>query len=155
MNNVKRQLLKILLLKWFWKGGFQLIHILGLLGMYFDAVVVEVKTFLPLFRLAQAILCRNSTIHANMSTADICFFLTWLLSLCSKCSLVTSHAHYSCSYSGYNVRVARIHTSYICLLHMIINWLSYDYQPHLLSPRLRRLGMYAVQSQSNHLWGRP
>jgi hypothetical protein len=31
--------------------------ILGLLGMYFDAVVVEVKTFLLLFRLALAILC--------------------------------------------------------------------------------------------------
>jgi hypothetical protein len=30
--------------------------ILGLLGMYFDAVVVEVKTFLLLFRLALAIL---------------------------------------------------------------------------------------------------
>ena len=30
-----------------WKGGFQLIQILGLLGlgMYFDAVVAEVKTF--------------------------------------------------------------------------------------------------------------
>ena len=33
-----------------------MIHILGLLGMYFDAVVVEVKTFLLLFRLALAIL---------------------------------------------------------------------------------------------------
>ena len=32
-------------------------QILGLLGMYFDAVVVEVKTFLLLFRLALAILC--------------------------------------------------------------------------------------------------
>ena len=31
-------------------------QILGLLGMYFDAVVVEVKTFLLLFRLVQAIL---------------------------------------------------------------------------------------------------
>ena len=31
--------------------------ILGLLGMYFDAVVVEVKTFLLLFRFALAILC--------------------------------------------------------------------------------------------------
>ena len=31
-------------------------HILGLLSMYFDAVVVEVKTFLLLFRLALAIL---------------------------------------------------------------------------------------------------
>ena len=31
--------------------------ILGLLGMYFDAMVVEVMTFLLLFRLALAILC--------------------------------------------------------------------------------------------------
>ena len=39
------------------KGGFQLIQILGLLGMYFDAVVVEVETFfLLLFRLVLAIL---------------------------------------------------------------------------------------------------
>ena len=34
-----------------------MIQILGLFGMYFDAVVVEVKTFLLLFRLALAILC--------------------------------------------------------------------------------------------------
>ena len=34
-----------------------MIQILGLLGMYFDAVVVEVKTSLLLFRLALAILC--------------------------------------------------------------------------------------------------
>ena len=33
-----------------------MIQILGLLGMYFDAVVVEVKTFLLLFRLVLAIL---------------------------------------------------------------------------------------------------
>ena len=32
-------------------------QILGLFGMYFDAVVVEVETFLLLFRLALAILC--------------------------------------------------------------------------------------------------
>ena len=32
-------------------------QILGLLGMYFDAVVVEVTTFLLLFRLALVILC--------------------------------------------------------------------------------------------------
>ena len=31
-------------------------QILGLLGMYFDAVVVEVKTFLFLFRLALVLL---------------------------------------------------------------------------------------------------
>ena len=47
-----KKFLKILLLK----GGFQLIQILGLLGMYFDAVVVEVKTFLLLFISSLAIL---------------------------------------------------------------------------------------------------
>ena len=51
----KKQFLKILWSE-VWKGGFQLIQILGLLGMYFDAVVVEVKTFSLLFRLALAIL---------------------------------------------------------------------------------------------------
>ena len=34
-------------------------QILGLLGMYFNAVVVEFKTFLFLFRLALAILCER------------------------------------------------------------------------------------------------
>ena len=34
-----------------------MIKILGLLGKYFNAVVIEVKTFLLLFRLALAILC--------------------------------------------------------------------------------------------------
>ena len=33
------------------KGGFQLMQILGLLGMYFNAVEVEVKKNLLLFRL--------------------------------------------------------------------------------------------------------
>ena len=55
----KEQFLKILWseVRQVWKGGFQLIHILDLLGMYFDAVLVKVKTFLLLFRLALAILC--------------------------------------------------------------------------------------------------
>ena len=35
-------------------------RILGLLGVYFDAVVVEVKTFLLLFKLALAILCSRN-----------------------------------------------------------------------------------------------
>ena len=34
-------------------------QILGLLGMSFDAVVVEIKKDLLLFRFAQAILCEN------------------------------------------------------------------------------------------------
>ena len=54
----KKQFLKILWSE-VWKGGFQLIQILGLMGMYFDAVVVEVKTFLLLFRLALAILSES------------------------------------------------------------------------------------------------
>ena len=33
------------------KGGFQLIQILGLLGKYFDAVVVEVKTFFTFIQI--------------------------------------------------------------------------------------------------------
>ena len=41
----KKQFLKILWSE-VWKGGFQLMEILGLLGMYFDAVVVEVFFFL-------------------------------------------------------------------------------------------------------------
>ena len=39
-----------------WKGGFQLMLILGLLGMYFDAAVVFVTSQTLLFRLALAIL---------------------------------------------------------------------------------------------------
>ena len=35
------------------KGGFHLMQILGLLGMYFDAVAVFVTNFLLLFRLFQ------------------------------------------------------------------------------------------------------
>ena len=35
-------------------------QILGLMGMHFDAVVIEVKTFLLLFRLALAILCSTT-----------------------------------------------------------------------------------------------
>ena len=37
-----------------------MIIILGFLGKYFDAVVIEVKTFLLLFRLALAILCSTT-----------------------------------------------------------------------------------------------
>ena len=42
-------------------------QILGLLGMYFDAAVVEVKTFLLLFRLALVILhCDDPSQKARM-----------------------------------------------------------------------------------------
>ena len=39
-----------------------MIQITGLVDMYFDAVVVEVQTFLLLFRLALAILCQSTKI---------------------------------------------------------------------------------------------
>ena len=41
---------------WVWKGGFQMMQILGLLDMYFDAAVVFVTNYSLLFRLAMAIL---------------------------------------------------------------------------------------------------
>ena len=49
--------LKIYFIKNVWKVGFQFMLILGLLGMYFDAVVVFVTKSSLLFRLAVAILC--------------------------------------------------------------------------------------------------
>ena len=48
--------LKIYFIKKVWKEGIQLMLILGLLGMYFDAVVVFVTKSSLLFRLAVAIL---------------------------------------------------------------------------------------------------
>ena len=42
-------------------------QILGLLGMYFDAVVVEVEKCLLLFRLALAILC-TTTAKINLKS---------------------------------------------------------------------------------------
>ena len=53
VNITSQQSLEVILV---WKGEFQLIHILGLLGMYFDAVVVFVTNSSLLFRLAVAIL---------------------------------------------------------------------------------------------------
>ena len=52
------------------KEGIQLMQILGLLVMYFDAVVVKVKTFLLLFRLALAILCGRLA-HSDLSLATL------------------------------------------------------------------------------------
>ena len=54
--------------------------ILGLLGMYFDAVVVEVKKNLLLFRLALAILCsskdRDQALGCGIWTNLICSFFS-------------------------------------------------------------------------------
>ena len=52
----KKQFLKILWSE-VWKGRFQLMLILGRLGMYFDTVVVFVTSQTLLFRLALTILC--------------------------------------------------------------------------------------------------
>ena len=44
-------------------GSERGMQILGLLGMYFEAVVVKVKTILLLFRLASAILCQHRVVR--------------------------------------------------------------------------------------------
>ena len=44
-------------------------QILGLLGMYFDAVVIEVEESLLFFRLALAILCSTSGLKKQTSEA--------------------------------------------------------------------------------------
>ena len=49
-------------------------QILGLFGMHFDAVVVEVKTFLLLFRLTLAILCATATHDDGMYVLYYHFF---------------------------------------------------------------------------------
>ena len=61
MNIVKQDLpnkKKVLKILWseVWKGGFQLMQILGLLGMYFDAAMAFVTNSYFLFRLAVTIL---------------------------------------------------------------------------------------------------
>ena len=50
---------------WVWKGGFQLMQILGLLGMSFDAAVVFVTSHSLLFRLALAIPLIGFSIYKN------------------------------------------------------------------------------------------
>ena len=55
-------------MKWSLKGGFQLMQILGLFGMYFDSVVVEVEKYLLFFRLGLAIL----RIELQYEVLDLC-----------------------------------------------------------------------------------
>ena len=38
-------------MKWGLKEGISMMQILGLLGMYFDAVVVEVEKYFPFFQI--------------------------------------------------------------------------------------------------------
>ena len=74
-------------------------QILGLLGMYFDAAVVEVKTFSLLFRLALAILCIASSHVERSFTCSISgglhqFWKTYsfisILKLTCFCTLIHS-----------------------------------------------------------------
>ena len=68
-----------------------MIQILGLLGMYFDAVVVEVKTFSLSLKLALAILCQFASVHnctqthapAQKSLEIYSYYLAYLSCLCS------------------------------------------------------------------------
>ena len=58
--------LEIYFIKNVWKVGFQFMLILGLLGMYFDAVVVFVTKSSLFFRLAVAILWSSALLqHAS------------------------------------------------------------------------------------------
>ena len=81
--------LEVLLLSKFWseRRGFQLMQILGLLEMYFDAVVVEVKTFLLLFRLALAILWYNEFIRFFHQFVSLIFNSKIYLLLCNPYNL--------------------------------------------------------------------
>ena len=56
-----------------------MIQILGPLGMCFDAVVVEVKTFLLLFRLALVILCTESVYFRDVKIEPIMLIILTLL----------------------------------------------------------------------------
>ena len=52
-------------------------QILGPFGMYFDAVVVEVKTFSLLFRLALAILWHRMHLHPQIQISNAFPVLPW------------------------------------------------------------------------------
>ena len=68
----KIYLIKNSFMKWGLKVGFQLMQMLGLLGMYFDAVSIEVeKSLLFFFRLALAILWLHKTCHPNFYRPSI------------------------------------------------------------------------------------
>ena len=51
-------------------------QILGLLGMSFDAVVVEFQTFLLLFRLALAILCKQTKTLSILLIATLVYHIS-------------------------------------------------------------------------------
>ena len=70
-----------------WKVGFQFILILGLLGIYFDAVVVFVMKSSLFFRLAVAILCTVVTMclkilvkNTSSTTSVLSIHKIWLKS---------------------------------------------------------------------------
>ena len=70
-----------------------MLQIHGLLGMYFDAVVVEVETYLLLFRLALAILWNAlARVHAP---ADHVFhpLILRLLVLCAPADFEAQSSH--------------------------------------------------------------
>ena len=66
-----------------WKGGFQLIQILGLLGIYFDAVVVEVKTFFTFIQIGSGHTvyeqCLAKKINSNSKNKLFLKFSCWNL----------------------------------------------------------------------------
>ena len=81
----KKQLLKILWSE-VWKGGFQLMQILGLLGMYFDAVVVEVEKYVFTFFQIGA---GHTVYTAKVQTYFLCAF-----PMQNTCNTYQSHCHF-------------------------------------------------------------
>ena len=71
---------------WVWKGVFQLIQILGLLGLYFDAAVVFIKKTSLLFKFALAILWLSlmQNINRLSRTTRICLSVTTKSNVCFK-----------------------------------------------------------------------
>ena len=84
------------------KKGFQLMQILGLLGMYFDTVVVFVTKFSLLFKLALAILWEIlsslffvSTLIVPNEYLTIPFIQTYPKLSLAACLLTQIHSHKS------------------------------------------------------------
>ena len=65
-------------MKWGLKGGFQLMQILDLLGMYFDAVVVFITKSSLLYRLAVVILWSRKNMKRRMKNT-LLFIVTALV----------------------------------------------------------------------------
>ena len=132
-NLVKKQFLKILWSE-VWKEGFHLIQILGLLCMYFDAVVVFVTNNSLLFRLAVAILCNLGPIFL---TANKLVFFIVTLKLQNRCYIILYTATRSIRGRSY-VDACFEDYQIIIFLSMGCHWTQYIYQDSKIFPTLHQ-----------------